>query len=228
MSRAYQELAALGLAVKLSEMADDSRVVWATVDVLADRFGMKRDTIMAMIQHLEQAGIVWKGRGKLTIKLSSVPFNGTKVPINGTKVPINGTKVPVNGTKVPLNGHEHEEILDSKKLEKHESLRLLKESKKNTHAQRVAKPANAVIKPKRVAADDPGFLEFWASYPRRVGKIKAAAWWERRWPNDEELMTILHGLDMWTEHWQARGTEIQYIPHPATWLNAERWNEEPT
>ena len=214
MSRAYQELAALGLAVKLAEMADDSRTVWATVDVLADRFGMKRDTIMAMIRHLEDCGIVWKGRGKLTVKLSSVPFNGTKVPINGTKV-------PVNGTKVPLNGHEHEEILDSKNLEDHESLRLFKESKKNTHAQRVAKP-------KRVAADDPGFREFWASYPRRVGKLKAAQWWEKRWPNDEELMTILHGLDMWTDHWQARGTELQYIPHPATWLNAERYNEEPT
>lgn len=221
MSRAYQELAALGLAVKLAEMADDSRTVWATVDVLADRFGMKRDTIMAMIRHLEDSGIVWKGRGKLTVKLRSVPFNGTKVPINGTKV-------PMNGTKVPLNGHEHEEIKDSKTLRDHESLKLLEESKKNTHAQRVTKPANAVVKPKRVAADDPGFREFWASYPRRVGKLKAAAWWEKRWPNDEELMTILHGLDMWTDHWQAHGTEIQYIPHPATWLNAERYNEEPT
>ena len=218
VSKAYQELAAIGLAVKLAEMADDSRTVWVTVDELADRFGMKRDTVMAMMRHLEDSGIIWKGRGKLTIRMPSVPFNGTKVPMNGTKV-------PVNGTKVPLNGHEHEEIKDSKTLEKHESLRLLEENKKNTHAQPVAKPSKKLP---RVAADDPGFMEFWASYPRRVGKVKAAQWWERRWPNDEELMAILHGLDMWTDYWQERGTELQYIPHPATWLNAERWNEEPT
>lgn len=211
LSKGYQELAALGLAVKLAEMSDDSRTVWATVDVLAEQFGMKRHTITAMIAHLEQAGIVWKGRGKITVTLRSMPLKGINVPLKGTNV--------------PLKGHEHEEIQDSKTLRDHESLRLLKESKKNTHAQSVAKPAKKL---KRVAADDPGFKEFWASYPRRVGKLNAAAWWERRWPNDEELMTILDGLDLWAEHWQARGTELQYIPHPATWLSAERWNEEPT
>ena len=225
LSKGYQELAALGLAMKLAEMADDSRTVWATVDVLAEQFGMKRHTITAMIAHLEQAGIVWKGRGKITVTLRTMPLNGTNGPVNGTNGPVNGTNGPVKGTIVPLKGHEHEEIKDSKTLRDHESLRLFKESKKNTHAHPASKPPNKL---KRVAADDPGFKEFWASYPRRVGKLKAAAWWERRWPNDEELMTILEGLDLWAEHWQARGTELQYIPHPATWLSAERWNEEPT
>jgi hypothetical protein len=212
VSKAYQELAALGLAVRLSEMADDTGVVFVTVDSLAEQFGAKRDTIIAMVKHLEESGIVWKGRGKLIVR---------RVPVTGTKVPVMGTKVPVTGMIVPVNGHEHEEILDSKILEKHESLKLLKENKKNTHAHPVAKP-------RRVAADDPGFKEFWASYPRRVGKVNAAKWWEKHWPNDEELMSILHGVDMWTDHWQERGTEVQFIPHPATWLNAERWTEEPS
>ena len=74
LSKGYQELAALGLAMKLAEMADDSRTVWATVDVLAEQFGMKRHTITAMISHLEQVGIVWKGRGKITVTLRSMPF----------------------------------------------------------------------------------------------------------------------------------------------------------
>lgn len=218
LSKAYQELAALGLALKLAEMADDSRTVWQTVDGLADMFGMKRHTVTAMISHLEQAGIVWKGRGKITVTLRSMPLNGT----NG---PLNGINVPLKGTNVPLKGHEHEEIKDSKTLRDHESLKLLEENKKKIHAHPASKPPKKLP---RVAADDPGFKEFWASYPRRVGKVKAAAWWERRWPNDEELMSILHGLDMWTDYWQERGTELQYIPHPATWLHAERWNEEPT
>lgn len=212
MSRAYQELAVLGLGVKLAEMADDDGVIMVTVEKLAVQFGAKPATIIAMVRQLEDMGVVWKGRGKLVLR---------RLPVKGTIMPVTGTNMPMKGTIMPVNGGEHEEIKDSNTLRDHESLRLLKESKKNTHAQRVGKP-------KRVAADDPGFREFWETYPRRVGKVKAAQWWERRWPNDEELMVILHGLDMWTDYWQARGTEIQYIPHPATWLNAERWNEEPT
>ena len=213
VSKAYQDLAALGLAVRLCEMADDSRTVWATVDVLAERFGMKRDTITAMIRHLERSGIVWKGRGKVVVTLRKNPFKGMIDPLNG-----------IND---PLNGHEHEDIKTLKTLEDHESLRILKILKiedKNTHAHPVKK---IPTKPKRVAADDPGFKAFWADYPRKVGKIPAAKWWESRWPNDQELMSILEGLDTWVEHWQARGTEIQYIPHPVTWLRAERWTEPP-
>lgn len=216
LSRAYQELAALGLAVKLAEMADDDGVVMVTVEKLAVQFGAKPATIIAMVRQLEDMGVVWKGRGKLVLR---------RLPVKGTIMPVTGTNMPVNGIIMPVNGGEHEEIKESKTLRDHESLRLFQESKKNTHAQAVAKPAKKL---KRVAADDPGFKEFWETYPRRVGKLKAAAWWERRWPNDEELMTILEGLDMWAGHWQARGTELQYIPHPATWLSAERWNEEPT
>jgi len=36
------------------------------------------------------------------------------------------------------------------------------------------------------------------------------------------------GLAVHAEQWTRCGTERQFIPHPASWLNADRWNDEPT
>ena len=37
---------------------------------------------------------------------------------------------------------------------------------------------------------------------------------------------ILSGLNRYIEYWKSKGTEQQYIPYPATWLNGEKWNDE--
>lgn len=206
MSRGYMHLALRGLETELREMADRDGIVMLSNRSIASKLQIGQRQINEMITELVEEGLVHKTRGLLRM--------------NGSVKDPNGSVKESNGS---VTDARHDKTL--KTLEDHESLRILKREDKNTHAHPVKKPCT---KPKRVAADDPGFWEFWASYPRRVGKLNAAKWWEKRWPNDEELMLILHGLDMWAEHWQARGTEIQYIPHPATWLNAERWNEEPT
>ena len=38
---------------------------------------------------------------------------------------------------------------------------------------------------------------------------------------DSEL--IAQGLAAAVLHWDQAGTEAEFIPHPATWLNGERW-----
>jgi hypothetical protein len=67
------------------------------------------------------------------------------------------------------------------------------------------------------------FQSFWTTYPRKVGKIKA---W-RAWPGDSLLPKILEALAWQTKSidWtKDRGT---FIPHPATYLNQGRWEDEP-
>ena len=67
------------------------------------------------------------------------------------------------------------------------------------------------------------FQGFWAAYPRKVGKIKA---W-KAWPGDSLLPKILEALAWQTKSvdWtKDRGT---FIPHPATYLNQGRWEDEP-
>lgn len=77
------------------------------------------------------------------------------------------------------------------------------------------------IKKERMDIDH--FEKFWASYPRKVGKKKA----------QEKFMSlpvsyldkIFRALDEQkrSEQWQT----TKYIPHPITWLNQARWEDEP-
>jgi len=67
------------------------------------------------------------------------------------------------------------------------------------------------------------FAEFWAAYPRKVGKAAA----ERAYDKVTEHFTpmeILDGLDRWVA--SHSDTDPQFIPHPATWLNGRRWEDE--
>ena len=63
---------------------------------------------------------------------------------------------------------------------------------------------------------------FWEIYPRKVGKGAAAKSFEKAAKKtDPEL--ILEAVRVWI---QKPLPEMQYIPHPATWLNQERWHDD--
>ncbi|MEG1011016.1 MAG: hypothetical protein RSD27_09650 [Ruthenibacterium sp.] len=70
------------------------------------------------------------------------------------------------------------------------------------------------------------FDTFWSQYPNKTAKVKAAAAFEKIRPDDALLETILKALAVQkrTEQWTRDGGK--YIPHPATWLNGHRWEDE--
>lgn len=72
----------------------------------------------------------------------------------------------------------------------------------------------------------PAFLEFWAVYPKKVGK--GAAWrsFQKAKPGRDLLGLILKAVQEQrrTPSWTKDGG--QYIPNPATWLNQRRWEDE--
>lgn len=70
------------------------------------------------------------------------------------------------------------------------------------------------------------FEAFWAAYPRKVGKDAARKAWEKRQPDDALAQAMLDALAVqiaWPQ-WVKDGG--QFIPHPATWLNQGRWQDE--
>ncbi|MEN3145714.1 hypothetical protein ABCW43_00205 [Neorhizobium sp. IRAMC:178] len=68
------------------------------------------------------------------------------------------------------------------------------------------------------------FETFWRTYPRRIGKGAARSKFERalKITSFEEIMA---GIRRQLAYYASR--EQQFIPHPATWLNQERWSDEP-
>jgi len=64
------------------------------------------------------------------------------------------------------------------------------------------------------------FEEFWSAYPRKVGKGKARSSWVKavRSASPEVIIEAVRQT-----HWSS---DPEYVPHPATWLNGERWLDE--
>lgn len=81
---------------------------------------------------------------------------------------------------------------------------------------------------KREGGDfSPGFTEFWNAYPRKVAKQNALKAWLKTGADDSQSLTdtILADVTRRVDgEW--KGKEVQYIPHPATYLNQRRWEDE--
>lgn len=72
----------------------------------------------------------------------------------------------------------------------------------------------------------PGFEDFWKAYPRKAGKDAAAKAFAKRRVGASLLAEMLAAIDRQkrSEQWLRDGG--QFIPHPATWLNEGRWQDE--
>jgi hypothetical protein len=69
------------------------------------------------------------------------------------------------------------------------------------------------------------FDDFWRLYPRKVAKGKARSAWDKQIKAGFSPDLIMDGLQRLHGHLMA--TEPQFRPHPASWLNDERWTDEP-
>jgi len=71
-----------------------------------------------------------------------------------------------------------------------------------------------------------GWEEFWKAYPRKVSKKSALRAFTKLGPDAGLLQTILRALEVHRRQdcWVKDGG--QFIPHPATWLNGRRWEDE--
>jgi hypothetical protein len=68
-----------------------------------------------------------------------------------------------------------------------------------------------------------GFEKFYAAYPRKKNPSAARRAWRKVKPAEVEV--ILAGLEaLKSGEW--KGKDQQYIPHPASWLNDRRWEDE--
>ena len=69
---------------------------------------------------------------------------------------------------------------------------------------------------------DDRFDIFWKQYPRKVAKPNAQKAWNKIKPDDVVFKKMLAAINQQG----LSSKEIQFVPHPATWLNAQRWEDE--
>jgi hypothetical protein len=70
------------------------------------------------------------------------------------------------------------------------------------------------------------FDVFWAAYPRHTGKQDAYKAFVKLKPDEALMAAILSGIERQKQSAQWTKDGGQFIPHPATWLNGCRWEDE--
>lgn len=82
-------------------------------------------------------------------------------------------------------------------------------------------------KKERASAKSEGFEEFWSVYPSRKAKGHALKAWEKLTASERPLCLPAIQAQVKAHHFRGRDGQ-DFTPHPATWLNARRWEDEIT
>jgi hypothetical protein len=210
----------LSQLVWLTENQSDKRgwVEWTTEDC-EKQTGIKPDTQYRICKRLEQAGYLKTDRrgekGKRFLRCdTAICGNRTgQIPqIAETGIPDNEMRYrnlrkqkAEKTVSVSANcGNRIPQIAETES-----DLFLIKETKN---------------KDKNILSDSPEFVAFYQAYPRKVSRPKACEAWKKLNPDAELVTRIMEGLQRVLPEWEQR--EVEYIPHPATWLNQHRWEDE--
>ena len=71
---------------------------------------------------------------------------------------------------------------------------------------------------------DISFNSFYKLYPRKVGRYAAEKGFKKL--SKKERLLAYDGLNNYIKYWKASETEKQFIPHPSTFINQKRWEDE--
>lgn len=81
--------------------------------------------------------------------------------------------------------------------------------------------------PKKPATEPYEFHQFYAAYPRKVKRQDAFRAWQKIHPDSVLTMLIMTALERQKQSGEWLKSGGQFIPYPASWLNAHRWEDEP-
>ncbi|MDH6367155.1 MULTISPECIES: helix-turn-helix domain-containing protein [unclassified Breznakia] len=70
------------------------------------------------------------------------------------------------------------------------------------------------------------FVIFWDKYPNKKAKPKALTAFRNKCKTTNQFDIILKALDQFIESNDWKKNDGMFIPHPATWLNGERWLDD--
>ena len=83
-------------------------------------------------------------------------------------------------------------------------------------------------KQKHIPGEAPGFLEFYAAYPRKVARQDAAKAFASQCLGPDDVPSLIAAIKIQSASPDWTDSGGRYIPYPATWLNQRRWEDEGT
>jgi len=68
------------------------------------------------------------------------------------------------------------------------------------------------------------FAVFYGLYPRKMARKDAEKAWNKLTPTEQA--ECLEAMPNYLKYWKIKETAKDYIPYPASFLNAQRWTDE--
>lgn len=82
----------------------------------------------------------------------------------------------------------------------------------------------AVTRSPKEILETPEFVKFYNAYPNKKARPMACKAWNRLTPADQKK--AMEALGKHSGYWKYNKTAKHLIPHPATWLNGARWEDD--
>lgn len=137
-----------------------------------------------------------------------------------------------NGTKA--TSYKLIDIADSSQDSSQNSSRNSSQDSSQDSSRNSSQNSSALNKQNKTKKDTPLppqgeelFERFWSAYPRKTGKAAARKVFSRLKVTQKLLDDMIAAVEQQKRSAQWRRDGGQYIPHPATWLNQGRWEDEP-
>lgn len=203
---------------------DDTGVCWPSIKTISEEIGVSVPTVHKAIRSLEGAGLIARGNPHWVSHLRP-DRRPTVWTLNLDMVkPEECGRETDNGVAEVLDRGEgvftpHDERGKDVLTQRGKGV-LNDEVKTCLHKPK----ENSNPEPKDLdhPADD-RFDEFWGTVPRKVGKGAARKAWAKA-VKKADPQVIIEGMRRYRDD---PNREDEFTAHPSTWLNAERWDDDP-
>ncbi len=97
---------------------------------------------------------------------------------------------------------------------------------RTVHGRREVKLSKDKLRQDNPLPPELSFECFYEKYPKHISRQTAKKSWDRINPSEDLARTIFQRLEVHKQSEQWVKDRGQFIPHPATWLNQRRWEDE--
>lgn len=206
------------LFIGMWNFADDSGVIKnSPKQIKAQIFPadtITSDKMALWLSRLYDLGLILYNKDKTLIKIKgwtdyqkiNRPQPSKYIFVKGVQGKVSEDSVNGNGTFTPSivkNSLVKSSLVEVSLIEKNIAQNKLEE-----------KPLDQIIKQ---------FGQFYKHYPRKVGKKKALIAFKNLSKKDRD--SAIEGLTKHIKYWDTNDTTMEFIKHPATWLNGRHWED---
>jgi hypothetical protein len=168
-------------------------------------------------------GAYENNRAPVTTSSEDLPVISPELPVTSEELPVIWAEEPVTHEHPPQHEHHNKDHNNN-----HQSLSV---TQADTHEEQgeieidlpAEKPLSKTALAKQIAED---FNEWYAIYPKHVGRGAAVNSYTKARKNGATAEQLMAGARRYAA--ERKGEDPKFTAQPATWLNQERWTDDPT